>query len=365
MTEKIIEGSEAVAHTVARCSPDVVAAFPITPSTHIPQELSRIQPEHGFEFIPVEAEFSSISAVFGASAAGARAFTATSSQGLLLMHEVLFAASGTRLPMVMVVANRAVSAPLSIWNDWQDSVSQRDTGWIQLYCKNSQETVDATIQAFKITEEARIPVMVCFDGFYLTHEISPIDIPEKEEITAYAPKQEWDSLDVDDAKSFGCYATPEYYQGMKQDQHEALVASLPVIEKHAKEFAEKFGRKQFAFVEEYKNDGDTAIISMGSLAEQAELVADEGLAGVVRVKCFRPFPREAVKKALEGKKRVVILEKDVSFGSEGALATEVKSLLFDEGMSPEVTAIICGLGGKDVSVDNIKEALEKKGSTWM
>ncbi|OIO25042.1 hypothetical protein AUJ15_04210 [Candidatus Micrarchaeota archaeon CG1_02_55_41] len=365
MTEKIMEGSIAVAHAVARCSPDVVAAFPITPSTHIPQELSRIQPEYGFEFVPVEAEFSAISAVFGASAAGGRAFTATSSQGLLLMHEVLFAASGTRLPMVMVVANRAISAPLSIWNDWQDSISQRDAGWIQLYCKNSQETVDATIQAFKITEEARIPVMVCFDGFYLTHEISPIDVPEKKEIDAYAPKGKRDSLDVGDPKSFGCYATPAYYQDMKKEQDDALFASAGIIEKHAGKFAEKFGRPQFAFIEEYKNDKDAAIISMGSLAEEAELVADEGLAGVVRVKCFRPFPRDALKKALQGKKRVVILEKDVSFGLGGALATEVKSLLFEAGLAPEVTSIICGLGGKDVSVKNIKEALQEKGSAWM
>ena len=363
---KIEEGSIAVAHAVARCRPDVVAAYPITPSTHIPQELSRIQPEHGYDFVTVESEFSAISTIIGASAAGARAFTATSSQGLLLMHEALFNASGMRLPLVMVVANRAVSAPLNIWNDWQDSVSQRDAGWVQLYCKNNQEAVDTSIQAFKIAETASLPVMVCFDGFYLTHEVLPLDLPSKEEIDAFLPKRKPKyALDVDNPGAMGLYAMPSDYQDFRRELDEAVRSSTETIEKVSAEFGKKFKREQTALIEEYKNEKPIAIVTMGSLAEEAEMIADEGKAGLVRIKCFRPFPHDEVAKALKGKRKVVVIEKSFSPGFDGALAADVKACLKDAGSKAEVASIITGLGGRDVTVEMIREALKAKGAAWL
>jgi pyruvate ferredoxin oxidoreductase alpha subunit len=366
-----MEGSLAVAHTAARCGPEVVAAFPITPSTHIPQELSRIQPEYGFEFVPVEAEFSAISAILGASAAGARVFTATSSQGLLLMHEVLFNAAGMRLPLVIAVANRAVGAPLNIWNDWQDSVSQRDTGWIQLYCKNNQEALDTLVQAFKIAEKVKIPAMVCFDGFYLTHEVCPVDLPSQDEIAAFLPKRvQKDVLDVDAPVALGCYAMPSDYQEFRRELDNALKGSALVIEEVAKEFSDKFGREQFGLIEEYANDKPIAIVTLGSLAEEAEVVADDGKAGLVRLKCWRPFPVKALAKALEGKEKILIIEKSVSLGFEGALSIELKACLHNAGNQAKVLSAIAGMGGKDVTVDHLRALVERadggeEGCIWV
>ncbi len=369
--KKIMEGSIAVAHTAARCGVQVVAAYPITPSTHIPEELSRIQPEFGFEFIPVESEHSALSAILGACAAGARTFTATSSQGLALMHEVLHNASGMRLPLVMVVGNRAMSAPLNIWNDWQDSISQRDTGWIQLYCKNNQEVVDTLVQAYRIAETASFPVMVCMDGFYLTHEITTIDLPEKNEISAflppYRPKY---SLDVEKPYSFGTYMNPQYYMDAKAQQQKEMLESGKTIEAAAADFEKVFERKQTALVEEYSSaDAEKVIVTMGSLAENVELVVDELRAkgervGLVRLKCFRPFPGKAARKALEGK-RIAVMEKDASYGYEGALATELKAVLKNDLLD-----VVCGLGGRDVTLEGVKKVfgmLERgeKGTVWL
>lgn len=368
---EIMEGSLAVAHAAARCGPEVIAAFPITPSTHIPQELSRIQPDYGFEFVPVESEFSAISAILGASAAGARVFTATSSQGLLLMHEALFNASGMRLPLVIAVANRAIGAPLNIWNDWQDSVSQRDTGWIQLYCKNNQEALDTLIQAFKIAEETNVPAMVCFDGFYLTHEVCPVDIPSQEDISEFLPKRvQKDVLDIDAPSALGCYAMPGEYQEFRRELDEALKASAAVIEETAREFSKKFNREQFGLIEEYSNDKPIAIVTLGSLAEEAEIVADEGKAGLVRLKCWRPFPEKALAKALEGKEKIIVIEKAVSMGFEGPLSIELKACLRNAGNQAVVLSAIAGLGGKDVTVDHLRGLVDRsdkggKGCIWV
>ena len=363
----IIEGSIAVALAVARCKPQVVPAYPITPSTHIPQELSRIQPEYGYDFVPVESEFAAISTAIGASAAGARTFTATSSQGLLLMHEALFNAAGMRLPVVMCVANRSVSAPLNIWNDWQDSISQRDAGWIQLYCKNNQEAVDTAIQAFKIAETADLPVMVCFDGFYLTHELLPLDMPSQGEVDAFLPPRvAKDVLDVEKPGALGCYAMPADYQDFRKELDEAVRLSSSVITKTAAEFGKKFKRGQTALIEEYANDKPVALVTMGSLAEQSEMIADEGLAGVVRIKCFRPFPSAEIARALQGKKKVVIIEKDCCPGAGGALAAEVKAALKDAGSGAEVIGIIAGLGGRDVTLETLRKAVaEGSDGAWM
>jgi len=369
--KKIMEGSIAAAHAVARCGVQVVAAYPITPSTHVPEELSRIQPEYGYEFIPVESEHSALSAIVGASIAGARTFTATASQGLALMHEVLHNAAGMRLPLVMCVGNRALSAPLNIWNDWQDGISQRDTGWIQLYCKNNQEVIDILIQAYRIAETASFPVMVGMDGFYLTHEITTIDLPEKGEIAGFLPpfKPNY-SLDVETPLSFGTYMNPQYYMDAKAQQQREMLESAKTIQSVAAEFEKVFKRKQAALIEEYRSgDADKVVVTMGSLAENAEIAVDElrtagQKVGLVRVKCFRPFPATELSRALKGK-LVAVMEKDVSFGYEGALATELKAALRED-----VLDVVCGLGGRDVKVGDVKKVFEmlgqkRTGTAWL
>lgn len=370
-----MEGSIAIAHAVALCRPNVIPAYPITPSTHVPEELSKKLAE--YEFIPVEAEFSAISACIGASTAGARTFTATSSQGLALMHEALHNASGSRLPIVMFVANRALSGPLNIWCDWQDSFAQRDTGWIQLGCKNNQETVDTMIQAFKIAEATRFPVMVCAEGFYLTHEISPVDIPSQEEIDAYLPKFAPKlSLDTENPMTFGAFFPPAYYHDLKKIQHGEMVAAIPAIAQAGSEFEKKFARKQFPIIEEYSLAGaETVFVSMNALSENIELVVDElrakgEKAGLLRVKCFRPFPRQQLSQSLKGAKKIIVLEKTFSPGEEGQLATETKAAMLDAGLCVPTLCGVCGLGGRDVKLRDIIGIYEKAksgeaGSIWL
>lgn len=362
MVSDMMEGSDAVARAAALCRLKVVAAYPITPSTHIPEKLSEYQKEYGFEFVPVESEFSAISAIIGASATGARVFTATSSQGLALMHEALHNAAGMRLPIVMVVANRALSAPLNIWNDWQDSLSQRDTGWIQLYCKNNQEAADTTIQAFAIAEKASLPVMVCFEGYYLTHEVSPVDLPTQHEVDAFLPANNRKKvLDVENPLTLGAFAGPAHYQEIKQQQQNDLLDSLKTICDTANEFEKRFGRKQFPLIEEYRSeDAGTVFFTMGSLAENIEVAVDELRAkgeavGLVRLKTFRPFPNAEIARALKGKKRVIVLEKDYSYGNEGVLATELKATLHDYCVEAIVSPHVLGLGGRDVPLDDAKK----------
>ncbi|MFH0836476.1 MAG: pyruvate ferredoxin oxidoreductase [Candidatus Micrarchaeota archaeon] len=371
MVKQIGEGSIVLAHVAAMCRPQVIAAYPITPSTHIPQELSRIQPQHNFEFIPVEAEFSAISAILGASVAGARVFTATSSQGLALMHEVLHNAAGMRLPLVMVVGNRSLSAPLSIWSDWQDSLSQRDTGWIQLYCKNNQETIDALIQAYRIAETAFVPIMVCFEGFYLTHEVAVLDVPTQQEIDSFLPPfNPKDSLDTRAPKAFGAYAAPEYYQDFKLDQQQAIMDSVKVIERVAADFEKKFKRKQFTLIEEYGEKAPVVLVSMGALAESLEVLVDETKGvSLLRVKCFRPFPSKEIAGALKHAKQVIVFEKDFSPGNEGILGTELKAALLEAGLKPKVASVVCGLGGRDVTNKQISAFVNKiknkEGRFWI
>ncbi|NYZ75025.1 pyruvate ferredoxin oxidoreductase [Candidatus Micrarchaeota archaeon] len=377
MAIQITSGSKAIAHTAANCGIDVVAAYPITPSTVIPEELSRIRLQHGFEFIAVESELSAMSAVIGASAAGARAFTATSSQGLLLMTEALYNASGLRLPVVMVVANRAIGGPLNIWNDWSDSISQRDCGWVQLYCKNKQEAVDTLVYAFRIAEETSTPIMVCFEGFYLTHEVSPVDVPSKEEalsfLPAFKPKH---ALDVSKPELFGAFAGPAVFQDYKQGQNSDFLGVFPAIEKASADFEKKFGRTQFALSEQlFMDDAEWVVLTMSSLAETTEVVVEkmrrQGVkVGLLRLKCFRPFPKKLVAKALAGKKGVVVLEKDAAQSSEGALAHDVKEALFEEKACLPVLSCVCGLGGKDVPTTAIESAVRKliqgeSGALWV
>ena len=240
-----LEGSQAIARAVAVCEPDVVAAYPITPQTHIVENLSKLVADGSLhtEFVSVESEFSAASVVLGAAAAGARAYTATASQGVLLMAEVLFNIAGLRIPLVMTVANRAVGAPLSIWNDHSDSMAVRDSGWIQLHAATNQEAVDSTIQAFRIAQDTELPVMVCMDGFVLTHTLEPIDVPTLEEVRAWLPPFEFSrKLDPAEPKSMGMLVTPEYFPEVRHSHHAAMRKALDVITETDASFADTFGR---------------------------------------------------------------------------------------------------------------------------
>lgn len=319
------------------------------------------------EYLNVESEHSAMAACIGAQATGVRTFTATSSQGLALMFELLHVASGMRLPIVMAVANRALSAPLNIWNDWSDSISCRDAGWIQLYCKSPQEALDTTIQAYRIAEEVFLPAMVCVDGFYLSHVYEPVDIPEnvKGFIQEYKPCA---VLDTKNPVSQGEYAGPEAYQEFKEQQYNAMNNALGVIQQVNAEFGKAFGRKYGnGLIETYNMPAKHAIVTMGTLAETMEHVIETNNIkdiGIVRIKSFRPFPEDELKKTLSKTEFIGIVEKDISLGIGGALWSEMRFI--DSPMSN----FICGLGGRDVTETDIKNIFnsvrnKKKGVFWV
>jgi pyruvate ferredoxin oxidoreductase alpha subunit len=365
--KKTVEGSFAVAEAVKNCEPDVVACYPITPSSHIAEKLSEFYANGELKsYITTEAEFTSISAIIGASAAGSRAFSTTSSQGLALMHEAVFAAAGMRLPVVMVVGNRALSAPLNIWNDHQDSIAQRDAGWIQLYCETNQEVVDTTIQAFKIAEATKLPAMVCMDGFYLTHSVESIDIPTVEEVRKFLPPYEPEiKLDTKNPVSLGVYAFPDHYYEFRADLHKDLLASKDKIVEVHDEFEKAFGRGYGGLIETYKSeDADYILISMGSVVGTAKEAVDRlrkkgEKVGIVRIRAFRPFPAEELAKVLEGKEAVGVFEKSYSMGSLAPLHSEVVTSISCLEDVPPVSSFVGGLGGKDVTVEDIEELFAK------
>jgi pyruvate ferredoxin oxidoreductase alpha subunit len=368
MKRKTVEGSVGIAEAVKNCEPKVIGAYPITPQTHIVEALARMAAsgELDTQFINAESEHSAISITEGACAGGVRTFTASSSQGLLLMHEVLFNASGMRLPLVMVVANRAVGAPLNIWNDHQDSIAQRDCGWIQLYCENNQEAIDTVIQAFKIAESAFIPVMVCVDGFYLTHTVEPLEIPEKKEVSKFLPKFKPKMvLNPKKPISIGVYAFPQHYQDFREDLQKDMLDSKKKIVEVDKEFGKHFGRTHGGLVEEYKTRGAKYIfLSMGSVIGNAKEVVDElrkkgEKVGAVRIRSFRPFPESEIKKTLEGKKAVAVFEKSISVGGAPPIFTEINSLLPEVKRKPVLSSFVGGLGGKDVTTKDIKKIFNK------
>jgi pyruvate ferredoxin oxidoreductase alpha subunit len=360
--KKCIEGSKAVALTVNLCRPDVVSAYPITPQTHIVEELAALKASGAgdYEFVRSDSEFAAASIVLGASAAGGRTYTASSSQGLLLMTEVLFNIAGMRLPVVLTCANRAVSAPINIWNDQQDAVTMRDSGWMMLYAEDNQAAVDMHLLAFKIAEQLKIPVMVNMDGFVLTHTVEPVDVPSIEQVNKFLPKYQptvGQYLDVTNPVSLGCFVTPADYQEIRLDLHKDLLGAKKVFQTEAKLFKKIFNRS-YDLVQYYGADKpDKVIVSFGSVVgtiKEAvdELIAKKNKVGVLNVNCFRPFPDEALVKHLLKVKKIVVLEKDISLGSEGALALEVKKALFGKTKSV-VKSITAGLGGRDIRQKDI------------
>ena len=354
---KQTEGSRAVAEAVALCRPEVICAYPISPQTHIVEALGEIVNAGALapcEFINVESEFAAMSVAIGASAAGARAYTATASQGLLYMAEALFNASGLGLPIVMTVANRAIGAPINIWNDHTDSMSQRDCGWIQLFAETNQEALDLHIQAFRLAEELSLPVMVCMDGFILTHAYERVDVPSQAQVDAYLPKFEpRQILDPAEPVSIGAMVGPEAFTEVRYLAHVKQMRALELIPGWAAEFRRAFGRSAGGLVQPYAiEDAETVVIALGSVLGTVKDTVDEMRAqgvkiGVLGVTCFRPWPHAALRMMLGGAKRVVVLEKSLAVGVGGIVSTNVRTAL--TGRAVPVYDVIAGLGGRAIT----------------
>ncbi len=351
---KQLEGSRAVAEAVALCRPEVICAYPISPQTHIVEALGELVAEGAVgrcEFINVESEFAAMSVAIGASAAGARAYTATASQGLLFMAEALFNASGLGLPIVMTVANRAIGAPINIWNDHSDSMSQRDCGWIQLFAETNQEALDLHIQAFRLAEELSLPVMVCMDGFILTHAYERVDMPTQQQVDAYLPPFEpRQILDPSEPVSIGAMVGPEAFTEVRYLAHAKQMDALELIPAWADEFRRAFGRESGGLLHTYRiEDADTVVVALGSVLGTIKDTVDEMRSrgvriGVLGISCFRPWPREAVREALGRAQRVIVLEKSLAVGIGGILATNVRTT-----SNVPVHTVIAGLGGRPIT----------------
>ena len=359
---KQTEGSAAVAETVAFCRPEVVCAYPISPQTHIVEGLSDLVREGRLdpcEYITVESEFAALSVCIGASATGARTYTATASQGLLYMAEALYNASGLGLPIVMTVANRAIGSPINIWNDHSDSMSQRDCGWIQLYAETNQEATDLHIQAFRIAEQLSLPVMVCMDGFILTHAYERIDLPTPEQVDSFlppfAPRQ---VLDPADPVTIGAMVGPEAFTEVKYLAHAKQLQALDLIPEVAAEFATVFGRESGGLTGTYRaEDAETIVVALGSVLGTIEDTIDElreeGVSiGALAIKSFRPFPMEEVRAALAGAERVVVLEKALAVGVGGIVSANVRMAL--SGIQLHGYTAIAGLGGRPITKRSLR-----------
>lgn len=363
-----LEGARAVAEAVRLCRPQVIAAYPITPQTHIIEHLAKMVADGDLiaEYVSVESEFAAASLVLGAVAGGARSFTASASQGLLLMTEVLYNIAGMRLPVVMVCANRAISSPINIFSDHQDSMSQRDTGWIQLYVESNQEAVDTLIQAYRIAERCELPVMVCMDGFFLTHTFEPVDMPDQAVVDQFLPTFQFArTLDPKHPMTLGGGSEPENYLEFRASQHVALLQAQEVIKTTDADYAEHFGRGYGGLIDPYRVDGaDTVLLGLGSMMGAVKDVVDslreQGQAvGALRLRCFRPFPVLDLVQQLAGVKRVVVLEKAFSAGASGIVAIELRAAFYDAGLSIPVAGFIAGLGGRDVTPAVIEAALHR------
>lgn len=365
-----IEVSLAVSEAVKVADTDVVAAYPITPQTHIVESLSEIiaSGELDAEFVCVESEHSAMSACLGSAASGARTFTATAGQGLELMHEVVFVAASMRLPIVMAVANRALSAPLSVWGDHSDVMACRDVGWIQVFCENGQEAYDLTLWAFRVAEDKRVlfPVMVNMDGFNLTHVVEPVVLEDAETVNNFLPKNNYPyPLDPRKPVTMGAFGPPNIYTEARKAQEVAFEETMPVIRETLAEFEKVFGRK-YNLIEKYRaDDAETLLLTMGSFSQTAmEAIDDlrrEGKkVGLVRIRLWRPFPFDDFRKAVSHAKVLAVLDRAVSFGGPiGPVAGEVKSALYSLKTRPFVASFVGGLGGRDIYPDDFKNMIRR------
>lgn len=365
-----IEVSQAIAIAAKLADVDVVSAYPITPQTHIVESIAELVANGELDAIciPVESEHSAMSACLGSSAVGARTFTATAGQGLELMHEVLYVASAMRLPLVMAVANRALSSPINIWGDHSDAMAVRDTGWVQIFAANGQETFDNILCAFRIAEDNRVllPVMVHLDGFHLTHMVEPISIPEQSEVDRFLPRYQHPlPLDPDKPVSMGGMGAPDLYTETKKAQEVNLAAAKEVILEVWSEFGSIFGRS-YSPVEGYQTEGaKVLLLAMGSFSETAmstiDALRDEGKeVGLIELRLWRPFPFEEVRQAVKDAEVLIVLDRALSFGGPGGpVCSEVKSALYGEAKRPKVIGFVGGLGGRAISTDGFKEMINK------
>jgi len=356
---KQIEGSHAMAEAIALCRPEVICAYPITPQTHIVEGLGELVKKGSLvncEYINVESEFAALSVAIGASAAGARAYTATASQGLLFMAEAVYNASGLGLPIVMTLGNRAIGAPINIWNDHSDAMSMRDSGWLQLFAETNQEAVDLHIQAFRIAEELSMPVMVCVDGFILTHAMERIDIPDQADVDAYLPS--YDPVQVLDPASpisIGAMVGPDAFTEVRFLAHYKQNQALGLIPEFAREFAGRFGRESGGLLRAYKaEDADLLVVAMGSVCgtikDTIDEMRDDGIRiGLVTIVSFRPFPVDALRRALAGARDIVVVEKSVAVGMGGQLADNVGAAIRNLPRAPRLHSTVAGLGGRPIT----------------
>ncbi|MCM1227808.1 MAG: pyruvate ferredoxin oxidoreductase [Clostridium sp.] len=371
--KKFLSGDEAFAEGIRLAKPAIISAYPITPQTIVVERLSEMVEDKSLdsEFIHVESEHSALSCAMGASAAGVRAFTATSSQGLLYMAECLYYASGGRFPIVMMNANRSTALPWNIYGDQRDSLSQLDSGWIQAYAENAQESLDLALMSYYIAENEKVstPFMVNLDGFILTHTYEEVDIPTQEQADIFLPEFETDNkLDPDNPKNMAFSAGPEHNYIFKYKEHIGMKNAVPIIKDAEQKFAEIFGRKYSGLIDTYKaDDAEFILITLGSIAglcrETADKLRKNGIkAGVLRIRYMRPFPAKEIAEAVKNAKAVAVLEKDISFGNEGAVFTNVNSALHSESIKVPSYNFIGGLGGRNISaadIENIYSEIEK------
>jgi pyruvate ferredoxin oxidoreductase alpha subunit len=370
--KEFVEGSHAIAQIVKSCQPGVISAYPITPQTHIVEDLAQMvsNGELKSQFVNVESEHSAASVVLGGSAAGVRVYTATSSQGLFYMQEVVFNIAGMRLPVVMTCANRAVSAPINIWNDQQDSISLRDAGWIQIYAEDNQEAVDFHLIAYRLAEDKRVmlPVMVCMDGFILTHGMETVDLPEQDKVDKFLPKYSpLYKLDPAEPISMGLLADPDYYMETRFAIQETMKESLGHLSEISQEFNKVFGRDyKDLLVEEYQTkDAEKVIVAMGSVCGTIKEVVDEQRAkgkkvGLLRIITFRPFPYARVYEALKNVPKIAVLDKSVSLGAYAPVAVEMKAAFYGKKKGPQVvSSFVGGLGGRDITLESVREVFRR------
>jgi len=376
---RLLDGNQAAAEGAKLSRVQVIAAYPITPQTPVTEALSEFVETGNLkaEYVAVESEHSAMAVCTSASTVGARTFTATSSHGLAYMHEMLHWAAGARLPVVLACVNRAIGAPWNVLNDQQDSISQRDTGWIQIYARNNQEILDSIIQAYKIAETAYVPVMVCFDGYVLSHTEMPVDIPSQEDVDRFLPPYKPHTiLDPANPKNYNLVtlADPRVnaegvlchgYMELRYLLQEALQNSAETIMQIGREFGELFGRNyDTMFWKDSMDDADIVIVAMGSLAMEAkvamDLLRENGLkVGVLGLRVFRPFPKDALAKALEKARLIVVFDKNISYGSEGATCSEIKSALYGSGVNAAIRNFIVGLGGRDIKARELADAVRQ------
>ena len=368
--KQVVTGNHTVSHAARVGRAQVVSAYPITPQTQVVEKISEFVAEGIMDakFIKVESEHSAMVACIGAAAAGARTFTATSAQGLALMHEVLHWAANARLPVVLANINRAMGPPWTIWTDQIDSLSQRDTGWMQFYAESNQDILDSILISFKVAERVLLPAMVVLEAFFLSHTTEPVDFPEQEEADRFLPPRvATHTVDPEDPAAFGGLTGPDHYYELKYMEHNAMLEAKDVIVQTAQEYGDVTGR-YYKMADPYRcEDAETVLVVSGGVASTVKDAVDEARAagkklGSLKMWTFRPFPREEVRELLLGRKRVAVVDRNISFGQEGIFCTEVKASLYGQEGAPPVLGFIAGLGGRDVKVHDllaIAEAAEK------